>query len=85
MRCMRTTLTLDKDVAAIIQRLRKQRGANLKDIVKEALREGLREMTSPRRRKEEFRTEAADLGRCLVGNVDNVAELLAVSEGESFR
>ena len=82
---MRTTLTLDKDVATLIERLRKARGASLKDLVNEALREGLRHMTSPPRKRAPFRTASVDLGRCLVSNVDNVVEVLAVAESESFR
>jgi hypothetical protein len=82
---MRTTLTLDKDVAALIERLRKSRGESLKDLVNEALREGLRHMTAPPRKRAAFRTKSVNLGRCLLGNVDNVAEVLAVAEGESFR
>ncbi len=83
--CMRTTLTLDNDLAALIERLRKARGASLKDLVNEALREGLKHMTAPPRERTPVRTESVDLGRCLLGNVDNVAEVLAVAEGESFR
>jgi hypothetical protein len=30
-------------------------------------------------------TEAVSLGRCLIGDLDNVAEALAVAEGEAFR
>jgi SpoVK/Ycf46/Vps4 family AAA+-type ATPase len=41
---MRTTLTLDDDVAVQLERLRRSREANLKDLVNEALRLGLREM-----------------------------------------
>lgn len=82
---MRTTLTLDDDVAAKIERLRKTRNASLKDLVNEALREGLKHLAASPRRRVPFRTEAVDLGRCLIGNVDNVAEALAVAEGESFR
>jgi hypothetical protein len=83
---MRTTLTLDKDVAIALERLRKARRASMKQVVNDALRRGLWQMASaaspPRRR---FRTRAVSLGRCLVGNVDNVAEVLAVAEGESFK
>jgi len=82
---MRTTLTLDDDVAARIERLRKSRKASLKDVVNEALREGLKHLAAPKERRASFRTEAVDLGRCLLGNVDDVAEALAVAEGESFR
>ncbi len=83
--CMRTTLTLDNDVAALIERLRKARAASLKDLVNEALREGLKHMTAPPPKRAPLRTESVDLGRCLLGNVDNVAEVLAVAEGELFR
>ena len=38
---MRTTLTIDDDVAAELERLRKARDAGLKDLVNEALRLGL--------------------------------------------
>ncbi len=82
---MRTTLTLDDDVAAVIERLRRDRDANLKDIVNEALREGLRHLTAPRQNPARFRTKTADLGRCLLANVDNVAEALALAEGDAYR
>ena len=82
---MRTTLTLDDDVAAMLEQLRKARGGKLRDLVNEALREGLKHMTSTPRRRGRFRTRSVDLGRCLLGSVDNVAEALAVAEGESFR
>ena len=82
---MRTTITLDRDVAAMIERLRKARNESLKDLINEALRDGLRHMAAPRRKRVAFRTGSRDLGRCLLGNVDNVAEVLAVAEGESFR
>jgi hypothetical protein len=82
---MRTTLTLDEDVAAMIERLRKARGWSLRDVVNRALREGLKHLGAPRRTRAAFRTGTADLGRCLLGNVDNVGEVLAVAEGESFR
>jgi len=82
---MRTTLTLDKDVAAVIERLRKTRRQSLRDIVNEALREGLKHLAEPRRKRKPFRTETVDLGRCLLVNVDNVAEILAIAESESFK
>lgn len=82
---MRTTLTLDEDVAATVERLRRTRRQSLKAIVNEALREGLRHMATAPRKPPEFRTRAVDLGRCLVGAVDDVAEVLAIADGESFR
>ena len=83
---MRTTLTLDKDVAAALERLRKARKTSLKQIVNETLRHGLARMSAassgPRK---PFRTGSLSLGRCLLGNVDNIADVLSVAEGESFR
>ena len=82
---MRTTLTLEKDVAVALERLRKARGASLKTLVNEALRQGLGQMASPPPARRALRTRSVSLGRCVVGNIDNVAEVLAAVEGESFR
>jgi hypothetical protein len=82
---MRTTLTLDDDVAAVLERLRKAREQSLKDLVNEALRRGLKEMGAWPQRREPFRTSSVDVGRSRIGSIDNVAEALAVAEGESFR
>lgn len=85
LRGMRTTLTLDADVAAMLQRMQRTRECSLKAIVNEALRRGLQEMEGPRQRGGVYRTPAVDLGRCLVGSLDDVSEALAHAEGESFR
>jgi len=45
----------------------------------------LERLASPPRRREPFRTSAVSLGGCRIGSIDNVAELLAVAEGDSFR
>ena len=82
---MRTTLTLDDDVAALLERVRAERQAGLKDVVNDALRLGLRSLAAPPRRRALYRTEAVSLGRCLVGDLDDVSEALAVAEGEAFR
>jgi hypothetical protein len=82
---MRTTLTLDKDVAATVERLRRTRRQSLKTVINEALREGLKHTAAPPRRPAPFHTRAVDLGRCLPGNVDDVIEVLAIAEGERFR
>jgi hypothetical protein len=81
---MRTTLTLDDDVAVLIERLKSERRWTLKQIVNQALREGLRKMDEPVP-PQPFRTKTASLGRCLVGNIDNIAEVLAIAEGEGYR
>lgn len=82
---MRTTLTIDDDVSALLDRLRRQRDARLKELINEALRRGLREMTAPVRRPEMFRTQSVALGRVLIPGIDNAAEALAIAEGDGFR
>ncbi len=79
---MRTTLTIDDDVAAELERLRRTRDARMKDLVNDALRLGLREMTDPPKRKKPFRFDG---GRLLVASIDNIGELLAEIEGEWYR
>jgi len=77
---MRTTLTLDEDVAARLERLRRARGQSLKDIINDALRRGLDDLTRRRQQRATFRTESADLGRLRLPSIDNVSETLAAAE-----
>ena len=81
---MRTTLTLDDDVAALLKRLKRSHKASLKQIVNQALRTGLKQMAAPTQRRKSYHTPSVSLGRCLVGGIDDVAEVLAVAERESF-
>lgn len=85
MRCMRTTLTLDDDVAADIERLRREGDDSLKDIVNRALREGLRQLETAPAPREPFVTATLSLGRCKIGDLTDVTEALAVAEGDEFR
>lgn len=79
---MRTTLTLDDDVAALLARIRAERALTLKDAVNEALRRGLAQLEEPPPARRERRTVPVDLGPCLVGSIDDVADVLAIAEGE---
>lgn len=79
---MRTTLTLDDDVAVQIERLRKSRDMGLKDIVNEALRRGLKEMTAKPKKREPFRTGVHDGGKLLI---ENISEALAILDEEYDR
>jgi hypothetical protein len=83
---MRTTLSLDPDVAALLERLRKERDVGLKELVNEALRDSLSRMSGGNpRRGPRFKTQEVDLGRARVPSFDDVAEALAVAEGDAFR
>lgn len=81
---MRTTLTLDDDVAVKLKAESRRVGRPFKEIVNETLRAGLanRRAASPRTA---FRVEARDLGLKPGLSLDNVAELLEQVEGPPFR
>lgn len=81
---MRTTLTIDEDVAVQLERIRLGRDASLRDIVNEALRLGLQEMHAPKEPRKPFRTRTFRMGKPLV-NIDDVTEALAHAEGENFK
>ena len=81
---MRTTLTLDPDVAAEIQRRRHgERG--LKEEVNRLLRLGLLHDEDESEAREPIRTRAFSVGKPLVADLDDVAGALARAEGEAFR
>jgi hypothetical protein len=58
----------------------------LKQIVNDALRRGLASLDQgSTRRPEEYHTRVVSLGKPRLPDLDNVAEALAVAEGEGFR
>lgn len=73
---MRTTLTIDDDVAAELEQLRKSREIGLKELVNDVLRRGLRQIASPPKKRKPFETRAFDCGRLLVESIDNVWDVL---------
>jgi hypothetical protein len=75
---------LDDDVAAALEQLRHARGTRIKTLVNEVLRIGLKHVRSRPRRGGPFRTESVNLGRSRLVSVDNVAEALALAEGDAF-
>jgi len=82
---MRTTLSIDDDVAAVLDRLRKTKKISLKHLINEALRRGLQEMTRKTPRREMFTTRTAALGRLRIGSLDSIAEAVAMAEDERFK
>jgi hypothetical protein len=81
---MRTTLTLDDDVAALIETAQASSDKTFKEIVNEALRRGLSE-PEPKKPPRQFQTRGRNLGICRLPSLDNVAEALALGEGDGFR
>jgi hypothetical protein len=82
---MRTTLTIDKDVAAQLRQLRRSRDVSLKALINDALRRGLRDMGGTPKKGKPFRTETFNAGKPLIDDIDNVAEVLAVVEGDTYK
>jgi hypothetical protein len=81
---MRTTLTLEDDVSAELDALRRKQGLSLKDAVNNALRRGLRALAEGDQPRPPFVTNSVKLGLARL-SLDNISEALATAEGESFR
>lgn len=80
---MRTTLTLDDDVAVLLRKLSEQHKRPFRQTVNEALRAGLALLTARSAvRRSRYRVRPVSLGRPRLPDVDNIAEVLAVAEGE---
>jgi hypothetical protein len=82
---MRITINLEDDVAASLKRLGKARHLEFNALVNLVLREGIKSMMGPVKRRKTFQTRSVDLGPCRTANVDNVGEVLAIADSESFR
>jgi Bacterial antitoxin of type II TA system, VapB len=81
---MRTTVTLEDDVAAALARIEKQEGKSAKEIINAAVREFVARRAR-RRKGAAYRTPAVDLGPSLIGSLDDVGDALAVAEGDDAR
>jgi hypothetical protein len=82
---MRTTLTLDDDVAALLRAAQDRRKTNLKSLVNEAIREYLTRRDRPLKTRKRYRIRPVSVGPSLVGNLDCVSEVLAIAEGEAYK
>ena len=81
---MRTTLTLDDDVAISLERLRQARRQSLKVVVNDLLRLGITAVERPSEaRRPRFETAVADTGHALLPDVDDIAEILELVEGDA--
>jgi plasmid stability protein len=82
---MRTTLTLDDDVAAKLRAEARRSGRPFREVVNEALRRGLATRRSARS-PEPFTVQTRDLGYLRPGlSLDSVADLLEQVEGPLHR
>ena len=83
---MRTTLTIDEDVAIALERIRQRESLTVKGVVNEALRRGLRLMDAEAQKAEEqlYTLPTWNSGGMRIA-MDNVAEALAWAEGEGHK
>jgi hypothetical protein len=79
---MRTTLTLEPDVAAQIEQRRREHRRSLKEEVNRLLRLGLLQDDEEARRPtpKRFRVEPFHVGELLI-DIDDVTEALEIAEG----
>lgn len=76
---MRTTVTLDPDVAAAVSRVRKERGVGMSEAINDLARAGL----TVRRPRKPFRQGSSELALRI--DVTNVAEALEQLDGPAGR
>lgn len=82
---MRTTLTLDEDVAGKLQALARRSGRAFKQVVNDVLRRGLA-TTTARPAPTRFTVQARDLGaRRADLSLDNIGDVLERVEGPLHR
>lgn len=81
-RAMRTTLTLEDDVAARLLELQKNTGRTFKEVTNDTLRAGLeRQLAVHKATRPRFKVKARKLGSRPGLNYDNIGELLEQIEG----
>ncbi len=81
---MRTTLTLDEDVAHKLRESARRCGRSFKEVVNEALRIGLHQQRTTRS-SHKFVVQPRDLGMRGGLSLDNIGDLLEEIEGPSHR
>ena len=77
-------MTIDEDMAAQLERLRRTGNAGMGELVNEALRRVLQEMTRRATPRVRFRTRSVDLGRLRISSLGSIGDVLAVGEREGF-
>jgi len=77
---MRTTITLEDDVAAVVDRLRRERGVGVSAAVNELVRRGMNADPTPRHR---FQQRTSSMRARI--DVTNVAEAIELLDGPAAR
>ncbi|MBU0993951.1 MAG: DUF2191 domain-containing protein [Proteobacteria bacterium] len=81
---MRTTLSIDNDILERAREIAAKLRTPFKMVINEALRAGLSQVEQPADRQR-YKTKPHAMGLKSGRNLDNIQELLAQIEDESFR
>lgn len=76
---MRTTITLAKDVAAAVERVRRERSVGVSEAVNDLIRNGL----SAPRRSAEYEPVAYDMGESI--DYSNIGDAIETLDGPAAR
>ena len=79
---VRTTVTFDPDVAKILERLQKERGVGLSDVVNDAVRDASKPV--PKGTPKRFVQTTSDMGPFKMP-IDNIGEVLDILDEECWR
>ena len=82
--CVRTTLTLNEEIAKRAKRCAARLGLSFKDVINRALEEGLSRLERQNQARP-FHTEPVAMGLRQGLSYDNIAELIARGESEDFK
>ena len=74
---MRTTLTLDSDIASAIKKRLKSESISLKALINSLLRVGLNSTSTNQNKPKTIKTKPHESGRVLVPDLSNIGELLS--------
>ena len=80
---IRTTITLDDDVAERVKKESRSRGASFKETLNDLLRVGL--ASAPRRKRKPFKIRPMNLGYYPDLNYDKIEALIEYAEGPFHR
>jgi hypothetical protein len=81
---MRTTLTLDDDISAMLESLQKSENKSFKQLVNDVLRLGLMQVRNTARRETVYSTPVFN-SKALYPDLDNISDILALAEKEDYK
>jgi hypothetical protein len=81
---MRTTLTIDDDVASMLDTVRSAKKLTLRDAINQALRVGLAQALERKPPEHHYKARLLEASGCRLPNLDKISEILASAEGDHY-